>query len=66
MSEKQVKATVLQDFFDSENRGLVLKVGQTIERSKERITFLEGKGLVKTENNVAEKVEKPKTQKASK
>lgn len=66
MSEKQVKATVLQDFFDSENRGLVLKVGQTIERSKERITFLESKGLVKTENNVAEKVEKPKTQKASK
>lgn len=61
MSEKQVKATVLQDFFDSENRGLVLKVGQTIERSKERITFLESKGLVKAENNVAEKVEKPKT-----
>lgn len=61
MSEKQVKATVLQDFFDSENRGLVLKVGQTIECSKERITFLESKGLVKAENNVAEKVEKPKT-----
>ena len=61
MSEKQVKATVLQDFFDSENRGLVLKVGQTIERSKERITFLESKGLVKAEITVAEKVEKPKT-----
>ena len=61
MELKLVKATVVQEFFDKENRGLVLKVGQTIERSKERITFLESKGLVKAENNVAEKVEKPKT-----
>lgn len=48
MAEKFVKATVLKDFLDVENRGLFLKKGEEIERSEERIKFLAGNGLVKS------------------
>ena len=48
MAEKTVKATVLKDFLDKENRGLFLKKGEEIERSEERIKFLADEGLVKS------------------
>lgn len=50
MEVKLVKATVLQDFFDEENRGLVLRRDETIEREEARIVFLASKGLVEYES----------------
>lgn len=59
--EKLIKATVLKDFYDKDNRGLLLKEGNVIERSEARINFLAEKGFVAIEKesikNDAENVE---------
>lgn len=70
--EKLIKAIVLKDFYDKENRGLLLKEGNIIERSEARINFLAEKGFVAIEKesikNDAEnvEVEKPKAKGKSK
>lgn len=64
--EKLIKATVLKDFYDKDNRGLLLKEGNVIERSETRINFLAEKGFVAIEKESIKsdaenvEVEKPK------
>lgn len=70
--EKLIKATVLKDFYDKENRGLLLKEGNIIERSEARINFLAEKGFVAIEKESIKsdaenvEVEKPKAKGKSK
>lgn len=46
MGKESIKATVLTDFLDRENRGLMLKKGQEIEREESRIKELADRGFV--------------------
>lgn len=47
-----IKAEVLEDFLDRENRGLLLKKGETIERPAARIKYLVGRGLVEADESI--------------